>query len=417
VLHPGFWNHQAGPDFRGAILQFGQDEPCSGDIEIDLVPRNWQAHRHDVNPAFSGVILHVVWEADSKPADARPLLEMQKFLDAPLTEMESWAGSSAAESWPETLRGACSAPLAKLPQAQLDDLLQQAALVRFQRKARELETRARHAGWEQSLWEGIFRALGYKQNVWPMQRVAELLPQLRGHGQTAQAWQALLLGVSGFLPTDFPPVHSSARYARRLWDHWWREREKFSDLLLPRKLWRLQGLRPANHPQRRLALASHWLAANNFVGQLEQWFAGEHSPTTLPSALLNCLQAPVDEFWSWQWTFSSPRLAKPQPLLGQSRATDLAINVLLPWFWARARASQNEPLAQAAQKRYLAWPEAQDNSLLRLARDRLLGARAASPMNSAARQQGLLQIIHDFCDHSNALCADCPFPNLVRDLV
>jgi len=26
----------------------------------------------------------------------------------------------------------------------------------------------------------------------------------------------------------------------------------------------------------------------------------------------------------------------------------------------------------------------------------------------------LLQIVRDYCDHSNAVCADCPFPGLVR---
>jgi len=29
----------------------------------------------------------------------------------------------------------------------------------------------------------------------------------------------------------------------------------------------------------------------------------------------------------------------------------------------------------------------------------------------------LLQIIHDFCDQTNALCADCTFPDLVRSVV
>ena len=59
----------------------------------------------------------------------------------------------------------------------------------------------------------------------------------------------------------------------------------------------------------------------------------------------------------------------------------------------------------------------QDNALLRLARRRMLG-RAGSAgtagLHSAAAQQGLLQIVHDFCDHTNAICADCQFPELVR---
>jgi hypothetical protein len=37
-------------------------------------------------------------------------------------------------------------------------------------------------------------------------------------------------------------------------------------------------------------------------------------------------------------------------------------------------------------------------------------------MNEVAAQQGLLQILRDFCDHSNALCEHCQFPELVARL-
>ncbi|MGP8233844.1 MAG: DUF2851 family protein [Limisphaerales bacterium] len=415
VLHPGFWNREAGPDFRRAIVQFGQDEPREGDIEVDVLPENWQAHQHHTNPAFANVILHVVWNGGGTTAAEAPALAMQGFLDTPVEQMQLWAASGAAENWPESLRGACSVPLAQLPPGQRDDLLRQTARARFERKAGELENRARQAGWEQALWEGIFRALGYKQNVWAMQRVAELLPQLREGANSLLAWQARLLGVSGFLAADPPSAASGAgEYARALWDHWWRERDRFRGVLLPKMLWRMHGLRPANQPQRRLAVAAHWLAAGDLVARLERWFTDAPSSEPLQTSLLACLQPPRDAFWSWHWSFASPCLLKPQPLLGESRATDLAINVILPWFWTRARAGQNERLAGIALERYLLWPEAQDNSLLRLARHRLLGGESASRLKTAAGQQGLLQIVHDFCDHSNALCADCTFPDLVR---
>ena len=75
-----------------------------------------------------------------------------------------------------------------------------------------------------------------------------------------------------------PHLHPQAGpdpYLRRLWDHWWRERESFSDVVLPRNLWRFGGLRPANQPQRRLALAAHWLSTNDFLPRLERWFTAE----------------------------------------------------------------------------------------------------------------------------------------------
>jgi hypothetical protein len=36
-------------------------------------------------------------------------------------------------------------------------------------------------------------------------------------------------------------------------------------------------------------------------------------------------------------------------------------------------------------------------------------------LRQADAQQGLLQIAHDCCGHSNAVCADCLFPQVVRD--
>jgi hypothetical protein len=261
----------------------------------------------------------------------------------------------------------------------------------------------------------MFRALGYKQNIWAMQRVAELLPSLREGAGSLLTMQARLLGVSSFLPADLPDASKPGEHLRVLWDHWWRDRDHFRNVLLPKSLWRMHGLRPANQPQRRLALASHWLMAGDFHAKLERWFTTDTPEASLASSLLECLQPAQDECWSWHWGFSSSRLRKPQPLLGESRATDLAINIILPWFWARARAGKNDALAVAAEKRYLAWPIAQDNSLLRLARHRLLGGQGTIRLKSASSQQGLLQIIHDFCDQTNALCTDCTFPDLVRN--
>jgi hypothetical protein len=361
--------------------------------------------------------LHVVWTGAADSASGRPTLALSEFLDMPLDEMRGWAAGGASESWPETLRGACSAPLAQLGPDLTAELLGQAALVRFRRKARELEARARQAGWEQALWEGMFRALGYKQNVWAMQRVAELLPSLREGAGSLLEMQARLFGVSGFLPADLPPRSQPVEHLRALWDHWWRERDRFRAVTLPKNLWRMYGLRPSNQPQRRLALASHWLVAPDYPARLEQWFANAPDAPSLPSSLLACLQPAQDDFWSWHWGFASSRMRKPQPLLGESRVTDLAVNIILPWFWARAKSGRNDTLAAVAEQRFLAWPAAQDNALLRLARHRLMGGQGAIHLKTAARQQGLLQIIHDFCDQSNALCADCPFPDLVRSCV
>ena len=93
---------------------------------------------------------------------------------------------------------------------------------------------------------------------------------------------------------------------------------------------------------------------------------------------------------------------------------DLAVNVILPWLWSRTNEGKNETLRQKIEWRYFAWPAAEDNSLLKLARGRLLGGDKHKTLLTAAAQQGSLQIVRDFCEHSNAACDGCKFPDLAR---
>jgi hypothetical protein len=417
VLHPGFASTEGGPDFRGAVLQFDGAAPVAGDVEIDLQISGWHAHGHDVNPSFKNVLLHVVWDAapQGKPLAASPAIRiaLKEVLDAPLAELALALENESG--LPASLRGQCAAPLRECSETQLAMLLQAAGRVRFQNKAGALRARARDAGWEQALWEQLFRALGFKQNVWPMQNLAESMPRWQRGAATAFDYQARLFGVSGLLPAELTRAQKSAdTFLRRAWDVWWRDRDALADCALPRTVWKFHGLRPANHPQRRLALAAHWLAGGTLVDRLEGWGLAEIPERDWLASLLRILQVESDEFWSWHWTFQSARLTRPQPMLGEGRVTDLAVNVVLPWLWVRAREGGNEKLQGEMERRFFGWPAAEDNSLLKLARQRLLGAAAGARIKGAAQQQGMLQIIRDFCEHANALCTDCRFPELVR---
>ena len=416
VLHPGFGNVEGGPDFRGAVIQIGDAPPVAGDVEVDLRPAGWRAHGHDKNPAFKQVVLHVVWEAERGIAGP-PTLALHRVLDAPLAELSLQLDHTSVRTLPENLLGQCSAPLRDLPEAALMDLLREAARVRLENKAAQFRARAQHAGWEQSLWEGLFRALGYKHNVWPMQHLAEQRERWQRNGDSLPALQARLLGLSGLLPAELSRNPSNADdYLRRAWDSWWRERDEFSDCAVSRSLWRFHGLRPTNHPQRRLALAAHWLHDGTLCERIERWCGTDIPDRALLDSLVKIFQVVRDDYWSWHWTFRSARLKKSQPLLGEKRVTDLAVNVVLPWLWSRAREGRNGKLTATIEHRFEVWPAAEDNSVLRLARQRLLGRTSLrnSTLRTAAAQQGLLQIVRDFCDHSNATCDGCSFPELVH---
>ena len=415
VIHPGFGSREGGPDFRDALIQIGADTPRTGDVEIDLHPGGWRAHGHNRNPSFKNVILHAVWEGESASVDTPPRLPLKDSLDAPVDELALWLECEPVGPLPEQFCGRCSSPLRKLDTPRLEGLLRDAARTRLQAKAAQLRARARQTGWEQALWEGIFRALGYKNNTWPMLHLAETRERWRRRNDSVLTLQARLLGLGGLLPVE-PGSHSAGNgYVRQAWDSWWRERDEFEDCLLPRAAWKFHGLRPANHPQRRLALAAHWLADDKLAARITRWCTAPVPDNRLLESLAEIFQVDRDDFWSWHWTFRSVRLKKPQPLVGDKRVTDLAVNVVLPWLWTRAEDGRNGKLQSETERRYFAWPAAEDNSLLRLARQRLLGGSTRGTFRTAAAQQGLIQIVRDFCEHSNAACEQCRFPELVKE--
>ena len=56
---------------------------------------------------------------------------------------------------PNALKGQCGGPLQQLPAPIVEELLNQAAIVRFRRKAAQIEARSRQRGWDQALWEDL----------------------------------------------------------------------------------------------------------------------------------------------------------------------------------------------------------------------------------------------------------------------
>lgn len=428
VVHPGFPQTEGGPDFCNALLRWEGGPLRRGDIEVDVRVRSWRAHGHEGNPRFAQVVLHVVWEAESStsrpgsgqvpPAtsDGPPVLALRPFLDAPLEELMLWLDRGEGSRWPETLRGACCAPLSRLAPDRLLTLLREAGLARLEAKAAQFQARARIAGWEQAFWEGIFHALGYKHNSWPMRWLAERRPRWWQEDVPCEHLQARLLGLSGLLPQEARGLGTeAAQVLRRLWDLWWRDRAMLEDCCLPRGAWHLRGVRPANHPERRLILAARWLACPDWTRQWERWCTRDLEDRSLVSSLLELMEPGPDPFWSSHWTLRSARLTRPQGLIGACRASELAVNVVLPWLGARARAAGHAQLWDRIRARFLAWPACGDNALLRLARQRLLGGRALrGEFARAAVQQGLIQILRDFCDRANARCEGCGFPAAVE---
>ncbi len=65
IIHSGYHNTDAGPDFTTAKILIDGWE-WAGNIEIHVKSSDWKKHKHDFTSSYQNIILHVVYEEDEK---------------------------------------------------------------------------------------------------------------------------------------------------------------------------------------------------------------------------------------------------------------------------------------------------------------------------------------------------------------
>ncbi|MFH0954097.1 MAG: DUF2851 family protein [Verrucomicrobiota bacterium] len=417
VEDPGVWNLEAGPDFLGAALRIGAGRRrMAGDVEIHLHPSDWESHGHGLDPGYDRVRVHVTYFPGLLPQGLLPAGTLQVSLkDAlaanPLFAFENidlMAYPLAARATPPP----CSLALGEWSPDQREALLEAAGQERLRRKAERLAAAARDKGAEQALYEELMCALGYKNNRSPFRRLAELLPVRVLREEAANDHRkayALLLGVGGLLPRQPDRRWDSGTRAlvRSLWNTWWKYQARWEGSTLSRSAWRLAGLRPANHPVRRLMAAAWWFTRGEDLATDWLELAVGHPEDCAERAALG-LEAPSETYWDRRLALSAKPQQQAVALVGRTRARAMVNNVFIPFLASQSKTvpAPSNLLGQVC--------EEGDNGLVRQTAFSLFGRDyPPSLCRSGLRQQGLLQIFHDFCLNDRSRCASCELPEML----
>ena len=391
VIDFGEWNREAGPDFVRATVRLDGHEH-RGAIEVDLAASGWEQHHHAINPDYADVVLHVIVNRPSKRHFSRTAHHRevaQICLADHHDAAPEWDSVAAARP------GRCTAPLRALSADQLSALLAVASRRRLARKGAVLASMVAARGVDAALFEALAVTLCYKNNKLPFQLLAQRVPLKIA---ACARGEALLFGMAGFLEKPEPPPGAARQEAAALWSMWWKLRAAHTHAIFAQSAWKLGGIRPANHPLRRLAalaaIAQRWKSVRTALQ------SGD------PAHLQETLCSLEHPFWSFHTSWTSPRRQTPLALLGPDRVREIYANVVLPLALSRGQEPQ-----------WCDLPAGPSNATLKIVSARLFGGPL--PRHLPKRlfiHQGLLQIYTDFCLRDHGECAQCRFPSLVADL-
>ncbi|QDK78465.1 DUF2851 family protein [Spirosoma sp. KCTC 42546] len=330
VLHTGFRNHEAGPDFTNARLLINEVE-WVGTVEMHTRTSDWLVHRHQHDRAYDNVILHVVWQ-DDRLANGRrvdrangtplPTLELQPLIDSTLLDRYQVL-SDSVDAIP------CAGQFRSVAPLRITSMLDKAMLQRLERKAEGVRQLVEQAGgdWEETAYRLLAMNMGFKINADPMAQLSRAVPlkAILKHRDVLVQVEAMLYGTAGLLDTD-----ESDDYIKTLQREYRFLASKYSltDKQVAAHTWKWGRLRPANFPTLRLAQLARLVT---YHASLFSLFAGTRDSETL----LNALQITPSNYWQSHYRFGK-QTDKSVSALGLNSAENIVINTVVPLLAAYA---------------------------------------------------------------------------------
>lgn len=255
ILKVGEHNRNSGPDFLLAQVSL-DGQLWAGNVEIHVKSSDWYQHRHQNDPNYDNVILHVVLEHDAevfrKDETIIPTLQLKERIPQQLLKNYNVLFLEKKRFIP------CENQFPEVDPFVLDHWLGRMYVERLETKYRWIlqELQETQNNWEALLFKILAKGFGLKVNGEAFHSIAKSVPfsVLKKGGQELLEFEALLFGQAGFLERSLPigyykELQDKYRYSKIKWGI-------SNEMVTSPKFFRL---RPPNFPTLRLSqLAMLW---------------------------------------------------------------------------------------------------------------------------------------------------------------
>ncbi|MCU0456178.1 MAG: DUF2851 family protein [Bacteroidales bacterium] len=388
VVSPGEYNRDSGPDFFNSRLRIGGIE-WAGNIEIHLKASDFNSHRHNADPAYDNIILHVVAVIDARVFNTRQ--EEIPTVLLPVSE-EYYEKYLSLVNNPYTI--ACQSNLKDIDQLFLRHWLGSLAMERMGEKTGQVLKIYSETGndWEETFYRLLSRYFGFRVNTGPFEMLASALPFriIRKHSDNIFQIEALLFGTAGLLDEGLFREAVRDPYYLDLLKEYKILSAKYSLNKVHGWLWKFSRLRPANFPTVRISQLAAMLSVSGgiFSKALE---AREMT------GLRMLFGVTASGYWDDHFVFG--KKCRPYPKTAGKQASDLLlINAVIPAIFAFGKVRDSAEICERAIS-FLEETAPEDNIIT--SEWEKIGISA----DSAFISQGLLQLRNSYCRRRR--CLEC----------
>lgn len=385
VVDPGLLNTGSGPDFFNAKINI-DGHMWAGDVEIHVRASDWHRHGHDSDPAYGSVVLHVVGDDDCvvrRHADGEPIPQIVMPCSPDFRRRYDSMVNNVYGELP------CARELPSLPSVYISDWINALAHERLYVKSDRVLSYVEDSGgdWRNAAYITLARALGFKTNSEPFERLARALPLRRmlKHRDSPVTVEGMLFGMAGFLDGQ---TSNPDHYVRRMIEEYRFMSAKFGMTAPGNMGWKMARMRPQNFPHRRLA----YLAAMMFDG----FSAGSKAVNveTIEEAR-SLFRKDLTGYWSRRYNFESEK-APDVHAMSESMIDSLVINVAVPLLHAYGVARDDDRRRERAVE-MLQSIKAENNVYTRMF------DRFGINCSDAYTSQALIQLRTCYCDSRKCL--------------
>lgn len=393
IIHPGYHNENAGPDFLNARIKI-DDHLWAGSIEIHKHSSEWKQHNHHLDPAYENVVLHVVYTND-KPVKYQnnkliPCLVLKNRINEKM--IHQYQNLLFNPNWI-----ACANQIKEVTPIIKSMWLTRMATERLEEKTKRISPilNGLKNDWDQLAYYLIAQYFGMKVNNDAFKRLIECTPFdiILKHQSSLFQLEAILLGQANLIR------NLNDDYSNKLFREYVFLQKKYGLIKMLSHEWKFSRMRPSNFPGLRIAQLANLIhkegrifrkiLAINDLEELRKIFASSAS-----------------NYWDQHYRLGIESKSKKK-VIGKKTIDILIINVAIPLIFFYGMKTGDTRYQDKASELLESIPPEQNKIIKKWKESNVYATNAAS-------SQALLHLKHNYCDQYR--CLSCSIGNKIMTL-